>query len=298
MPSVTVALYGGLGNQLFQYAMGRALSLRHGITLNLDLYGFAIDRRYRRRFELEHFDLPSEVGKVRRPAVFRLSWMLSRLAAVRREVASLARPWLVLEAGPEFDERSLVLDPGRDSYVLGYWQDERYFSQFGEAIRRDLTLAHTLSKANQEIASWIRSVNSVAIHARRLHATRARPGAGAQPTASQGALSLGVEYYRRAMGTVTSRVEDPHFMVFSDHPQWARENLAFGTRTTFFDNDRGPAHEDMVLMSLCRHHVIANSSFSWWGAWLARTDDHLVIAPEGVKHTPNKPESWTSLGAV
>lgn len=298
MPSVTVALYGGLGNQLFQYAMGRALSLRHGIPLKLDLYGFDFDRRYRRRFELEHFDLPAEVGKVRRPAVFRLSWVLSKLAAARREVASLARPWLVLEAGPEFDERSLVLDPGRASYVLGYWQDERYFSQFGEAIKSDLTLARPLSKANQEIANWIRSVNSVAIHARRLHGVPALLGAAAQNAASQGALSLGVEYYRRAMGIVASRVDDPHFMVFSDHPQWARESLAFGTRATFFDNDRGPDHEDMVLMSLCRHHVIANSSFSWWGAWLARTDDHLVIAPEGVKHAPNRPESWTPLSAV
>jgi len=292
--SLTVAIYGGLGNQMFQYAMGRALALRHGLPLKLDLYGLEFDRRYRRSFELEHFRLPPGLEKVRRPVAFRVSWALSRLARSRRQIASLARPWLVLEAGPAFDGGSMALDPRRDTYVQGYWQDERYFLDCTDAIRSELRLAHPLSGANREIAALIGSVNAVALHVRRLHGV---PAPGSPLAAARGPWCLDLSYYRRAVELVIARVTNPHFLVFSDEPRWARENLPTLARATFLENDRGTDREDLYLMSLCRHHVVANSSFSWWGAWLARADGQMVVAPKGARLTPTLPEGWLPLGA-
>jgi hypothetical protein len=285
MPAVTVALYGGLGNQMFQYAMGRALSLRHRIPLKLDFYGFDLDRRYRRSFELRHFAIPPEVEGVRRPVTFSCSLLLRRLSEARGEIAGLVRPWLLVEASADFDERNLAIDPRRNTYVMGYWQDERYFDHHGSTLRSDFTLAGGLSEANQSVADMIASVDAVAIHARRLHG-----GRGKEPE-----KALGSGYYQRAVSLIRSRVEKPHFIVFSDHPGWARENLTLGGPATFLEADRGPDHQDLVLMSLCRHQVIANSSFSWWGAWLARSEGQVVVAPEGLRYTPNLPASWIRI---
>jgi len=293
VPSVTVALYGGLGNQMFQYAMGRALSLRNGVALVLDHHGFDFDRRYRRKFELDCFRLPPEVGRVNRPVAFHCSRALRRLSREWRGLAALARPWVLVEPSPEYDERNLALPSSRSAYVMGYWHDERYFADFADAIRREFSLAAGFSPANQRVAERIRSCNAVAVHVRRMHGV-SDPAAPSQPVA-RAARSLGTDYYTRAIGLVASRVASPHYLVFSDHPRWARENLAVGEQATFLENDRGPDHQDMVLMSLCRHHVIANSSFSWWGAWLGQSDGQVVVAPQGVLLVPNLPRRWTGL---
>lgn len=295
MPSVTIALYGGLGNQMFQYAMGRALSLRHGVTLQLDLHGFDFDRRYQRKFELDCFALTTEVGKVNRPVAFRCSRVLRRLSEKWGGVAALARPWVLVEPSLRYDEQRLAVPFSRNAYLMGYWQDERYFADFAETIRREFLPAAELSPANQRVAALIRSVNAVAVHARRMHGV---PDATAPSQGSaRVARTLGADYYRRAIGLVASRVASPHYVVFSDHPRWARENLAVGEQATYLENDRGPDHQDIFLMSMCRHHVIANSSFSWWGAWLAQADGQVVVAPRDIPLVPNLPGRWTGLCA-
>jgi hypothetical protein len=293
VPNVTVALYGGLGNQMFQYAMGRALALRHGATLLLDHHGFDFDRRYRRKYQLDCFRLPPEVGRVNRPAAFRCARAARRLSEEWRGVAALARPWLLVEPSPEYDGRNLMLPASRSTYVMGYWHDERYFADQADAIRRELRPSGELSPANRELANLIGSVEAVAVHVRRMHGV-ADPSTRPLPVA-RNAASLGLEYYRQAMALVASRVASPHFVVFSDDPRWARENVRAAGPATFLDEGRGADHEDLILMSMCRHHVVANSSFSWWGAWLGQTDGQLVVAPRGIALAPSLPERWTSL---
>jgi hypothetical protein len=292
---VTIALYGGLGNQMFQYAMGRALAMRHGLSLELDLHGFAFDRHYRRTFELGAFNLSPEARRANRPVAFRLGRALRRLSQEWPAAAALARPWALVECSAAFDCRNLALPAGRGAYVMGYWQDERYFGDCSEVIRRDFAPVGALSPANDRIAGQIRSVEAVAVHVRRLHFAAAQPGASASRPGPEPGATLTLDYYRRAIALLASRVAHPHYFVFSDDPAWAREHLVLPGSATVLGADRGPDHQDLILMSTCRHHVIANSSFSWWGAWLGQADGQVVIAPVGFPYVPNLPARWTGL---
>lgn len=298
MATLTVALFGGLGNQMFQYAMGRALALRHDAALQLDLYGFEIDTRHRRQFELGYFSIPQGLRQVRSPVAFNAGRLLRILCRIGDGVAALGGAELIVEPSPEFDPRPIRRVPAKDAYVFGYWQDERYFADVAENIHRDFTLRRELSPANKEVDARIQScANPVAVHARRLHQVASAPNQAPRQNAEAKGLALGARYYNDAIRAIEQRVAAPEYFVFSDYPQWTRENLAFdgaGTRH-FFDNDRGPDYEDMALMSHCKHHIVANSSFSWWGAWLGRSQSQVAVAPKSALLMPNKPSNWIQL---
>src|SRR5579863_7407272 len=126
MATVTVAFYGGLGNQMFQYAMGRALTIRHKATLQLDLYGFEFDKTYRRKFDLASFNIPSGLTTLRRPFVFQISRALRRVAESVPVIRRLAGARILVEPSPEFNAANMRFQAAHDTYVMGYWQDERY----------------------------------------------------------------------------------------------------------------------------------------------------------------------------
>ena len=280
---------------MFQYAMGRALSIRYGIPLALDLYGFEFDKFYRRKYELEFFCIPRDIIKVNYPVKFRLCRLFRRFSESNRIITRLLWPKLLVEASGEYEKQNTRLVPKINAYIMGYWQDERYFKDCSETIRHDLELSSGFSKANKEMAGFIKSVNAVAIHVRRLHDVATRPSSVPQANAMQKGIALDVDYYNCAIAQIRARVIDPYFIVFSDFPQWARENLDLHNAGVFLEKDRGPDYEDMCLMSLCKHHIIANSSFSWWGAWLARNETKVVIAPSNVRHIPSIPENWICI---
>ncbi|HXM80328.1 MAG TPA: alpha-1,2-fucosyltransferase [Burkholderiales bacterium] len=296
MGSVTVALYGGLGNQMFQYAMGRALALRHNVALKLDIYGFEFDTYYKRHFELGHFSIPHQLTKVRKPIVFHVSRAMRRLSYSRKLFSCLLRPWLLIESGREYDPQMRIINAANDVFVMGYWQDERYFLEFRDEIRGEFVLADSLSAANRKLAAQISSSpNPVAVHVRRLHEVPSTPNGKLNGNSQQNGRSLGRDYYVLATKELSTYVKNPAFFVFSDYPKWSRENIGFDGATTYLENDRGPDHEDMILMSLCHHHVIANSSFSWWGAWLANYPGQVAITPRMTSYMPNVPARWLRM---
>ncbi len=144
-----------------------------------------------------------------------------------------------------------------------------------EAVRADFTLRYPLSGKAQEIMAHIRGVASVSLHVRRGDYV-----AHAQTRAEFG--TLGIEYYRAALTTIVGRMGTaPTVFIFSDEPEWTRQNivLPYVTEVVASDAERPPAH-DLALMSACQHQVIANSSFSWWGAWLNPSPDKTVVAPK------------------
>lgn len=290
---ITVALYGGMGNQMFQYAMGRALSLRAGLPLCFDFYGFEFDAHYQRKFELDCFAL-SSFARARHPRLFRVARTLRRSAEIWPGISRLGGSRIVVED-------SKVVNPGKlraagGSYVMGYWQNENHFSDVSGVIRADFSLSKGFTEQNRKIAEEIsRCPEAVAIHVRRLHGV---PASAAATTTGKttSVLSLQPDYYAAAVKMLRSKLRSPEFFVFSDHPQWARESLSLDGHAHFLDNDRGPDREDMLLMARCRHHVVANSSFSWWGAWLAGHDGQIVIAPKGAhKYLPDIPTNWFSV---
>jgi hypothetical protein len=174
-----------------------------------------------------------------------------------------------------FDRRYLNLKVARPIFLDGYWQDERYFSDIRSELKSDLTFVQPHSEAIENLAREMRASEAVAVHVRRLHGV---PAGCEQPSASIGLLPI--EYYGAAIRKIKETVRNPRFYIFSDSksltsfPAFAEEDVS---RVEGGGIDA--PHEDLYLMSQCRHFVLANSTFSWWGAWLGRKPDSIVASP-------------------
>jgi hypothetical protein len=184
----------------------------------------------------------------------------------------------IRKADGYFQEESLAFNPSifatAITYATGYWQSEKYFSDISDIIRREFTVKKEPAGLNRQILAKIDSVNAVSLHIRRCDYVT-----NAVALKTLGALSL--DYYFNALNIIIKQIKNPHVFVFSDNMQWAKENLKKSFPIYFLDyNDKDADFEDMRLMSRCKHNIIANSSFSWWGAWLNKNPDKIVIAPE------------------
>lgn len=271
-------LNGGLGNQLFQYAAGRAASLRAGVDLALDLR--ALDGRVGHAvYGLDKFAIAARVEGVAMPPP------RGGVAYALWRAGLSGGPRFLRERGG-FDARVLRARSG--TYLHGYFQTEDYFADQAGALRQDLCFQ---AEAEGEVAEWL-SVIAEDTHAVSLHVRRGDYLAEAQ---RGGICDAG--YYRRALGEVAARIgAGPNVYVFSDDPAWARENLSFAQgRVVSSGGGRHPA-EELRLMAACRHHVIANSTFSWWGAWLNPSAAKVVVAPKrwtlDGAHDAICPTSW------
>lgn len=289
------SIIGGLGNQMFQYAAGRALSLERGQPFRLDVAGFA-DYRLHHGFELQRvFDFSAEIATEAEVRSI-LGWQFSsviRRAVSRPGLAFLRRDGFVIE--PHFDYWPGINNVPHDCYLSGYWQSEKYFKNMAEVIRSEFTFKCPLENRNSELADEISQVSAVSLHVRRGDYLT-----NTKNTAMHGLCSL--DYYREAIQYISVRVEKPHFFIFSDDIAWVKNNLKMDFSCQYVDHNNGPqSYNDMHLMSLCQHHIIANSSFSWWGAWLNPRPNKMVIAPMKWFASQQKstrdliPSSWVNL---
>jgi hypothetical protein len=287
-------IIGGLGNQMFQYALGRSISLALGASLKLHVSDFA-------GYGLHHgFELDSVFSGDFSPAADAevrsvLGWRGSRACRrvlINRHAAAFRGPRLVVE--PHFGYWPGIAETADDCYLVGYWQSEKYFRDIEKAIRVDFTFRKTPVGRNQD---WISRINDC--HAVSLHVRRGDYAANPKTLSVHGLCSP--DYYRSAVDFVASQVDSPELFIFSDDIPWAREHLKFPFPCNYIDHNKGSeSHIDMRLMSLCRHHIIANSSFSWWGAWLNPRPDKIVIAPrrwfaDGRDAKDLIPDGWMSL---
>ena len=272
---IVTHLLGGLGNQLFQYAAGRRLAQVRGAELKLDVTGLDNpDSRTVRHYELAPFNVmqsfPTEgdITKLTRPN----SRLLPRLFhRITRKGERLPMSY-IKEPHYYFDPRILDLPDG--VYLDGYWQSERYFADTTELIRKEVTFRESPSGRNAELAREIAECQAVSLHVRRGDYVT-------NQVTNQVHGICDLDYYARAVAHIADKVNRPVFFLFSDDPAWVRENIRLDHPARIVDhNDPEHGYEDMRLMSLCRHHIIANSSFSWWGAWLNPLPDKIVVAPE------------------
>jgi hypothetical protein len=291
---VIVRLLGGLGNQMFQYATGRAVADRLGVPLLLDISAF---QRYDlRRFELHEWAVQADVANS-----FAL-WRAGTLPNLFPPFQRFLHKVRVLRQPSVFKEKSFAYDPAICNVAApivldGYWQSERYFHHIADRLRRDFVLARSVNDENHGMSLQIQHAG---VRAVSLHIRRGDYVSDAKTAQYHGVCSL--EYYAAAAEHVALRVPDPIFFVFSDDLEWVSENLKL-RHTVRLVNVNGPGHGayDMALMMACRHHVIANSSFSWWGAWLNPHADKIVIAPKRwFKDAPHDttdlvPEGWVRL---
>lgn len=283
---IITRLKGGLGNQLFQYCTGRALARRHETELTLDFSSLRFEGR---RNELVHFAIAATGA--------------SRWAVLKHEGPRLRLPllrYLDFSRASCVREPHFHYDPGFESLpddvmIDGYWQSPRYFEDHWDLLRRELRIVTPASSANRAMAARIAAQPAAAIHLRR----------GDYVSNPESARRHGLPplaYTREAMARIRSRVPGVRFFLFSDQPARAWEELAPPSDVIAVDQnapDRGV--EDLRLMALCDHFVIANSSFSWWGAWLGAHAHSLVFAPKQWFLIPEMntddliPGSWVRL---
>ena len=186
------------------------------------------------------------------------------------------------------------LKTSRKVYLDGYWQSEKYFAEITNILRKDLCLRDPLHPINADYAQQIRSNKAVSLHIRR--------GDYLEPNYSKVFYHCDEAYYRNAMDLILRNYPDAHFFVFSDDLEWAKQNLAVYSKISYIENNSLKRDWEFIyLMSLCQHHIIANSSFSWWGAWLNENPDKMVIAPQKWFISPQKntadliPSTWVRL---
>ncbi|MDC0273007.1 alpha-1,2-fucosyltransferase [bacterium] len=257
-----VQLTGGLGNQLFQYAFGRSVAERFNLTLKLDIgTGFVRDFAYQRHYELDVFKLSNRT-KLVRPSNFEMQVQRMKLALALRQWA-FTESYLIEPSDGKYSPDLVQVKAGKSYTCYGYWQDKRYFSKIEETLRQELSFNRQLSRPNQIMAQQLELENSVAIHVRR----------------AQYECALGIDYYDREIKNILELLPDAKLYCFTDAPAWCDENLIPKYQMTLIDNKNLPPIEDFQLMSHCRHFIIANSSFSWWAAWLGQAKEKLIIRP-------------------
>lgn len=277
---ITVSLIGGLGNQMFQYAAGKALAERHGVPLALDISGF---RNYALRpFLLDRLLVPEAIASVQAEPAERREENFTRAkwkARIDRLLGKARLPKLASSPN-EYREPHFHYDPafemlGPKVSLFGYFQSERYFNSIAESLRDWLSPREPLGEAAAVALKRIETSRlPVSVHVRR--------GDYLKPGTHEVHGILGETFYRQAFDRLEGMIgRDAEIFIFSDDPAAAEQVLGFipGSRLNHVRGDPERPWEDMALMARCRHHVIANSSFSWWGAWLDPSPDKIVVAP-------------------
>ncbi len=268
---IIIKLIGGLGNQMFQYAAGRRLAEINGANLKLDIGAF---KNYAlRKYELGVFNICEQFATKREIDLLTLERSGIINKAVDRLIKRQAKrkASYITENQPHFDPEILTLPD--NVYLDGYWQSEKYFIDIEDTIRKEFTIKIVQDSKNKKTAEHIIDSESVSIHVRRgdyvsNEVTRQHHG------------TCPIEYYHAAIDIIAKKIKDPHFFVFSDEPEWSREKLVLDYSATYVaHNNEENSYEDLRLISLCNHHIIANSTFSWWGAWLSPYPEKIVIAP-------------------
>lgn len=273
---IVTCINGGLGNQMFQYAAARSLADRLGEPLQLDLRDLdpaSLSSRRKegiiRPYGLGAYAIRAESANPV-PLNLRGFWVSRRARNFLN-----GKGWLLGDFLPEqgFTYREIQAKPGRFTYLEGYWQSWKYFEWNRRRIVEDLTLRRAASGRNAQLLKKIASQNSVCLHVRLGDYVRSAGTAAAHG-------NLTPAYYRAALGKVGRFGPRPAFYLFSDEPAVALKLLKPGLRATVVDHNNGEPQEDLRLMSACRSFVTANSSFSWWAAWLCARAGKRVVAPK------------------
>ena len=272
---IVVELKGGLGNQMFQYSIGRALSLNFSTDLYLDTSFLTKNsvsslELTARNYELDVFTIRANLASADLVNSFKndglVNKFLRKLGLPSKN--TLTEPSLAYHKAFERSRPPL--------YLVGYWQSERYFFEFEDKIREDFTFSSPLDSLSKTISSTItRDDKSIGIHFRRgdfISSTLANKFHGV----------CSINYYNEAIQILDEKVDNANYYVFSDQPEWVQENFVMGRpRMTLVGHNSGDdSWKDMYLMSLCKHNIIANSTFSWWAAWLNKNPEKIIIAPK------------------
>ena len=291
---IIVKISEGLGNQMFQYAFGYALSKKNDDVLKLDISGYKTSTL--RQYELGSFSIFAERIASKREwksLKYQHEGIFRRIGRKMRKKPLAFANTYIKESHFQFEEA--VYEINDSVYLDGYWQSEKYFQEYRSDLLRQFTIKGAIHSESFAYVEKVNDMESISLHVRRGDYV-----ADAHINSIHGNCEL--EYYCEAVSVMKAKVKNPHFFVFSDDLSWAKKHLNFINSTTFVELGKDvPDYEELYLMSQCKHNIIANSSFSWWGAWLNQNHDRIVVAPKKWFNDPSFntvdliPASWICL---
>jgi hypothetical protein len=255
-------IIGGLGNQMFQYATGRAIAHKNNDIFKLDISELA-NYKLHNGYRLSHFNIDEQIAAADE---------IKHLGCKNRILRKLARMGIYNYKKETFYEEKYrnetKFDPKlflyKNLYLSGYWQNEKYFLDIRDILLKEFTLK--IPVKSDEYINTIKNSSSISLHVRR----------GDYLLYNE---FIGINYYKNAVKFISQKIKNPTFFIFSDDIKWCKENLSFIDNPIFVENTADEL-EDLELMKNAKHNIIANSSFSWWAAWLNVNKDKIVIAPK------------------
>jgi len=270
---IIVNLISGLGNQLFQYAIARNISLKKKIELKLDISFFSTQTL--RNYQLDKFNIAENLASIQDLKRFTnlrskhsVRYKIQRnidnlLPKHKRKIFSESDLWIYEESLEKISNHT---------YIDGYWQNKKYLKDLHPIVLEELTLKNVDNNDYSHYLFLISKSNSVSIHIRRGDYL-------GDKNANEIFGVLSIDYYNRAIDHIKTQVENPLFFIFSDDLNWAEEQFKIQATFVKIENGQKP-YLELDLMSKCKHNIIANSSFSWWGAFLNRNSSKIVIMPK------------------
>ena len=276
---------GRMGNQMFQWAFARAYQAKNGI---MPIFDDSLET-----LKLQPFNLLKTLKVVPKPFFNKFLRKTIPLRKLRNKLTEIKYTLPTTQEANfcTFEEKLLSIQA--PAYIRGFFQTEKYFSNIRQELLEDFRLIKPLNKKNKEILEQINNTNSISVHFRRGDYLKARVAN------IFGACSE--EYYQKGIDEIASKLDKkPTIFVFSDDINWVKENITFKYDTVYVDANSGKqGFFDLELMKNCKHNIIANSSFSWWGAWLNENPDKIVIAPtpwlDNKDNNDLIPEDWIKI---
>ncbi len=257
---------------MFQYALGRALSLKKNTDLSLDISSF--DTYTLHAYSLKKLNIVKNYATKEDIPWYEKTFSNRYFDFIFQKIKSVVIHYNIRHFREKWFEpfSPQIFHLSSDIYLDGYFQSDKYFRDYADTIRADFEVVIPPSEQNREMIKQIQSVNAVSLHIRR--------GDYTKPSTQALHGLCNAEYYKKSIQYIAEQVENPIFFIFSDDIDWVKENMQTGYEQYYIDfNDASQNHEDLRLMSRCKHHIIANSSFSWWWAWLNPNPTKIVTIP-------------------
>ena len=281
-------IYGGLGNQMFQYAIGRSIAAKNDVHFKIDIYEM---KDYDLRdYSLDKLNITAGIAE---DLEINRRWNNRYYNYVCRRLYTLG----IKLSNTIFDIENFIFDKSvlsvTEGYLDGYWLSYKYFEGIRDILLQEFTLKNAFNESNLYFLAKIDSCNSVSIHIRRGDYLLSKASADLYDV-------CGANYYSDAIALMSQRIDKAHYFVFSDDLEFARREINIPNVTFVDANCNENFENDMFLMSKCKHNIIANSTFSWWGAWLNTNENKIVIAPSKWISTLDDssdliPEEWIMI---
>lgn len=260
---------GGLGNQMFQYAVAKAIAKKNRDIFKLDISFYP--KQTLRKYELNQFNIEENIATEQECIKFRGKEDL--IFKVKRKLGfENKRP------NEYYHEKEITVfnkslwDKKGNIYLDGFWQNEEYFKDIRDKILKDFTLKKDISNEAKKYLKDLQNSQSISLHVRRGDYVK-----NAHTNSVHGTCDL--KYYKKAINYTKQNVQSPNFYIFSDDIAWCKKNFNFLENKVFIDDTKS-VFDDLVLMKNCKHNIIANSTFSWWGAWMNENENKIVVAPK------------------